>query len=261
MDVIVEPLVKRGYRWASTYGNHDSKYNLTREGILREEQKYPNAYTRHGPPGTDGVSNYVIPLFASAGRGSSSAASSPCNDALCEYVSTSEKPVALLYFLDSRGGSENSPENDDNIQAYVSAPTAAWFRGVAVAAKRRWGVLPSLVFNHIPINAFLDLQNTPSADVGGSHFPGLDADVPLDQQGNNAASNGDYTGQDVPFMQAMLDTEGVHSVYSGHDHGDSWCGLWQNRSTPSTPSLNKGVTFAGNHRPFLCFTKHGGFGG
>ena len=31
VDQIVAPLVDGGYSWASTYGNHDSKYNLSRE--------------------------------------------------------------------------------------------------------------------------------------------------------------------------------------------------------------------------------------
>lgn len=172
-----------------------------------------------------------------------------------------ESPVALLYFLDSRGGSEGDPSNNDNIPNFVSSATAAWFTSATVAAKQRWGVLPSLAFVHIPVNAFLDLQRSTAVAVGGSHFPGLDADVPLAQQANSAVSNNVYTGEDIPFMQALLATEGLHSIYSGHDHGDSWCGLWPNNTTPSSPSLNAGNNFASNGRPFLCFCKHSGFGG
>ena len=63
VDVVVKPLVDRGYSWASTYGNHDSNYNLSREGILREEQNYAGSYTQHGPLGTDGVTNYMLPIY------------------------------------------------------------------------------------------------------------------------------------------------------------------------------------------------------
>lgn len=43
----------------------------------------------------------------------------------------------------------------------------------------------------------------------------------------------------------MLKEVGVHSVYSGHDHGNSWCGVW--------PGKKGG--------PKICFVKHTGYGG
>ena len=111
VDEIVAPLVEGGYSWASTYGNHDSKYNLSREALYAEEEKYANAYTQHGPAGTDGVTNYVLPIF-------------PANSA-----GTGQNPVALLWFFDSRGGSEyqSLPANVDNIDNYVSNGTVSWY--------------------------------------------------------------------------------------------------------------------------------------
>ena len=112
VDQIVAPLVEGGYRWASTYGNHDSKYNLSREALYAREKTYANSYTQHGPAGTDGVTNYVLPVLPSNLTGSS------------------QKPVALLWFFDSRGGSEfqSLPANVDNIDNYVSNSTVSWYR-------------------------------------------------------------------------------------------------------------------------------------
>ena len=112
VDQIVTPLVQGGYNWASTYGNHDSKYNLSREALYHAEKKYANAHTQHGPPGTDGVTNYVLKVFPHGATG------------------FSQKPAALLWFFDSRGGSEyqSLPENVDNIDNYVSKGTVSWFR-------------------------------------------------------------------------------------------------------------------------------------
>ena len=112
VDQIVAPLVEGGYSWASTYGNHDSKYNLSREALYAEEKRYVGAYTEHGPAGTDGVTNYVLPVFPSKTMGSS------------------QTPVALLWFFDSRGGSEyqSLPANVDNIDNYVSDGTVSWYR-------------------------------------------------------------------------------------------------------------------------------------
>ena len=110
VDQIVAPLVAGRYNWASTYGNHDSKYNLSREALYAKEKTYGSAYTQHGPAGTDGVTNYVLPVF-------------PQN-------TTDPYPAALLWFFDSRGGSsyQSEPENVDNIDNYVSKGTVAWFR-------------------------------------------------------------------------------------------------------------------------------------
>ena len=114
LDEIVTPLVQGGYRWASTYGNHDSKYNLSREALYAEETKYANAYTQHGPVGTDGVTNYLLPVSSPVTTGSS------------------PRPIALLWFFDSRGGStyQSLPANVDNIDNYVSNGTVAWYRSV-----------------------------------------------------------------------------------------------------------------------------------
>ena len=114
VDEIVAPLVQGGYCWASTYGNHDSKYNLSREALYAEEKKYANAYTKHGPAGTDGVTNYVLEVYSPVMTGSS------------------PRPIALLWFFDSRGGSayQSLPANVDNIDNYVSNGTVTWYHSV-----------------------------------------------------------------------------------------------------------------------------------
>jgi hypothetical protein len=52
-------------------------------------------------------------------------------------------------------------------------------------------------------------------------------------------------------MQALVDTPGLHSVYSGHDHGDAWCANW-----PESTNVATGVS-----KPHVCFCKHTGYGG
>ena len=261
VDKIVEPLVKKNYKWASTYGNHDSKFNLTRESILAREQKYTNSYTQSGPTDTDGITNYILPLYAA--RTGLRVISSHRQSFSISQISGRDRPVALLYFLDSRGGSQGDPENNDNIPNFVSERTVVWLKESVQHSNRKWGVVPSLAFVHIPIQAFWDLQQNMQANVGGKHFPGLNADVPVQQQGNGAVGRNCcvYHGQDIPLMQTFLEMEGLHSIYSSHDHGDSWCGTWQNETIPSEPALNHGINYASNGRPFLCFTKHSGFGG
>ena len=128
VDKLVAPLVQGRYKWASTYGNHDSKFNLSREALYAREKRYANAYTEHGPAGTDGVTNYVLPVFPRNTSGSG------------------QKPVALLWFFDSRGGSEyqSLPENVDNIDNHVSTGTVTWYRSTQADMQVRFQSFLSL---------------------------------------------------------------------------------------------------------------------
>jgi hypothetical protein len=77
--------------------------------------------------------------------------------------------------------------------------------------------IPSLVFVHIPIYALAAFQNS---GVNENKEPGINDDNPLAPQG---VTDGVYTGDDIPFMSALLDTPKLIAVFSGHDHGDDWC--------------------------------------
>lgn len=244
---IVAPLIEGQYLWASTYGNHDSKFNLSREALYKEEARFENSFTQHGPSGTDGVTNYVLLVYPPAAESSK-------EPGWFDRTLSSEdlpKPSALLWFFDSRGGAEyqHEPANEDNIDDVVTNGTVNWFRKTSANLRARYGSLPSLAFVHIPILPFVDLQQQSDPAVHGPHYPGLNADVPPAQQGYSK------TGREaIPFMQALLDTPGLHSIYSGHDHGDSWCGRWPDSTLP-------GYGSKGKDRPFLCFCKHAGYGG
>jgi hypothetical protein len=92
VDMIVQPLAKRGLIWASAYGNHDSGFNISREGIYARERSYPGCMTDkmvHGK--SSGLTNYYLPVY-------------PATDG--PYAAGEEKPALLLWFFDSRGGNE-----------------------------------------------------------------------------------------------------------------------------------------------------------
>ncbi len=213
--------------WASTYGNHDSQYNLSREALFLEEYKYVQSYTQHSPSGIPAVTNYYLTLFPHVKR-------------------FNETPIAILWFFDSQGGAEfQAPAGSEDIPNWVEPEIAAWFVTERTALSLRYGDLPSLAFVHIPPTAFFTVQNNllPNAGVESTHFPGLNDDVPLAYEGSG--------WQDIPFMQALVDTPLLHSVYSGHDHGDAWCGNW-----PTGVNDTKNVS-----APHVCFCKHTGYGG
>jgi hypothetical protein len=232
LDVVVKPLVERNMKWASTYGNHDSQYNLSRPALFAEESKYTLSYTQHAPS-TSGITNYYLPLYP---------AQENCD------------PIAILWFFDSQGGAPfQAPADSEDIPNWVTPDIVSWFVAEQAVIKKQWGNLPSLAFVHIPPTAFLDVQETVLPNYGeeSTLFPGLNDDVPL-------AYEGDGT-QDIPFMQALVNTPGLHSVYSGHDHGDAWCGLWPSVTGVTVPA--EGASGVNGKGPFVCFCKHSGYGG
>jgi hypothetical protein len=240
VDAIVKPLVQRGMIWASTYGNHDSDFNISREAIFAREKRYPFSLTRkmvHGP--NAGVSNYYLPIYPAHG---------------------SSVPEYIIWFFDSRGGNyfqqKSSTGHSVPQPNWVDQSVVNWFTHTrAHLEKKHKRVVPSIAFVHIPVNAMAAFQ---SRGVDSHRTPGINDDDPLAQQGY-ANGQGDvsgttftYKGQDVPFMQALLDTKGLKAVFSGHDHGDDWCFKWDTKL--------KGMNLKGNGIDF-CLNRHSGYGG
>lgn len=243
VDQIVVPLVERGLTWGSTYGNHDSAYNLSRHGILARERLHPGARTTQMVFGPEsGVSNYYLPVYSATGS---------------QY----EAPALLLWFFDSRGGNYyqqlNASGDEVGQPDWVDVSVVDWFKETSADfAGKHNKTIPSLVFVHIPTNASQALQT--EAGVDPNREPGINDDYILAQQAQGWRADGaddsscEYGGQDVAFMQALVNTPGIMAVFSGHDHGDDWCYKWQ--------GTLPGMTVAGNGIN-LCFGRHSGYGG
>ncbi|RMY37817.1 hypothetical protein D0865_13250 [Hortaea werneckii] len=241
IDQIVAPLVQRDLPWASTYGNHDSDFNISRRNILGRERLYRNARTSQMVFGEDsGVSNYYLSVFPSDGA---------------------SEPSLLLWFFDSRGGFKYQ-QTDERSQKigqpnWVDHTVVDWFQKTRDSLNAQFHrTIPSLAFVHIPTNASRALQ----LDVGVDPYtePGIDEDTPLAGQAQGWCADGtngnhcEYGAQDLPFMKALASTPGLLALFSAHDHGDTWCFKW-NETLP-------GMDFAGNGLN-LCFGQHSGYGG
>ncbi|KAI9172358.1 putative inactive purple acid phosphatase [Paramyrothecium foliicola] len=243
VDQMVEPMVSRGLPWASTYGNHDSQYDLSPEAILEREHMFPGARTRRMVWSREaGVTNYYLPVYAPE-----------CADCSCA-------PELILWFFDSRGGFYFQERNGDGSHVgrpnWVDFSVVNWFRETNAKLVAKHGkAIPSLAFVHIPTHASRVFQET---GVHPNRQPGINDDNPLADQAQGWCPDGrndgscQYGGQDIPFMQALTETPGLMGLFSGHDHGDTWCYKWD--------ALLPGMTVAGNGVN-LCFGQHSGYGG
>ncbi|KAK0387667.1 hypothetical protein NLU13_3912 [Sarocladium strictum] len=246
VDEIVGPIVARDLPWASTYGNHDYQYNLTGEAILQHENRYQNSLTRSMVPGRDaGVSNYYIPVMPDHCKSKHHCA-----------------PELILWFFDSRGGFEFQAKqaNGDFVGRpnWVDVSVVNWFQQThAALAHEHKKVIPSLAFVHIPTNASLALQTV--SKVNPNYQPGINDDYPASVQSQGWCPDGTnsgcaYGGQDAPFMKALTQTPGLMAVFSGHDHGDTWCYRWDEGTVvPGMDIRGSGLN--------LCFGQHSGYGG
>lgn len=249
IDRIVSPLVARGLSWASTYGNHDHNFNLSARDMLAREKRFPGSRTRSMVQGRSaGVTNYYLLVFGPE----------------CGHDTGARcAPELILWFFDSRGGHYYRKRTPDGRQVgqpdWVDTSVVDWFRQTNAEMRASYGrTIPSLAFVHIPTNASLALQQDGQGGIDPNHQPGVNDDSPLAQQGQGWCPDGrddgtcEYGAQDVPFMHALATTPGLIALFSGHDHGDSWCSKWDR--------LVPGMTVAGNGVN-LCFGGHSGYGG
>lgn len=253
VDMLVAPMAERGLTWASTYGNHDHQPNITGATILEREHTWQGSRTQQMVYGREaGVSNYYLPVYAS-----------DCED--IEAVAAGDEdicaPELLLWFFDSRGGYRYQEWDDEGEQVgqpnWVDFSVVEWFQQTnAQLVSRHQRIIPSLAFTHIPTQASHVLQK--QYPPHPNYQPGIDDDYPIAQQAQGWCPDGtndgtcSYGGQDVPFMQALATTPGLVALFSGHDHGNTWCYRWE--------GVLPGMTVAGTGVN-LCFGQHTGYGG
>jgi hypothetical protein len=170
---MVEPLLERNLPWASTYGNHDSAFNLSRKSILAQEQEHPNSLTdRMVQDSNAGVSNYYLLVHPHDG---------------------SSVPSLILWFFDSRGGvafQERTASGESvPVPNWVHASVVEWFVSTNDMLVNRYGnVIPALAFVHIPANASRAFQTEVGVDANLQ--PGMNDDIPLAQQAEGWCSSG-----------------------------------------------------------------------
>ncbi|EAA27707.1 hypothetical protein NCU04532 [Neurospora crassa OR74A] len=337
IDQIVEPMVRRGLTWASTYGNHDSAFNLSREGLFEEEKKWLSSRTGRMVLGTDeeaGVTNYYLPVYPARCENNSMNPKVVQRRAARQqqpwyyrwaflknlvninininnfYPNQNQNrnqnqqqtasdgdgcntPALILWFFDSRGGTKYQ-QRHPKTGRFLSEPNwvhqsvVDWFKSTSasIAAKAGGGAIPSIGFVHIPTNASLALQQggqqqggqqQQGGGVDAHRQPGINDDQPLSQQGQGwCANDGEsatgegcgYGEQDVPFMEAIASVPGMMALFSGHDHGNTWCYRWDGK-VPGVQQKDEGEG-EGNGDGYerghgrgidLCFGQHTGYGG
>ncbi|KAI9363920.1 Metallo-dependent phosphatase-like protein [Zopfochytrium polystomum] len=212
LDFIYEPMEALAIPWASVLGNHDDggvqgddpvqqPGEFSRKEAVVHEMRKPLSLTREGPPNVTGITNYWLPIMAEA------------NDSA---------PAAVLFFLDSGGSAVRS-----GVANYIQSSQIDWFQQESASVQETYGSIPVLVFLHIPVMPSKSLNDAPDFETA---CDGLRDETNIATQ-----------SMDVGLWAAITNGTNVVAVFSGHDHGTSWC-----------------CPLAGVE---VCFGRHTGYGG
>lgn len=241
----LSPARNRGIPMASVFGNHDdmafewpSEWFSSSSGVpelvcteeesntcscsfggtsrselmINEIENNNLSYSRCGPSNLlPGVSNYILPVHHSYQT---------------FQTNNHSPPLALLYFLDSGGGSY--PEIISNAQVN-------WFRAQSNHLNPEM-TIPELVFWHIPSLAYKKVAPPPSPQQDG-----LFGGIGMHCVGSINYETVDPQEAELGIMDLLSKRPSVKAVFVGHNHGLDWCCPWRNL--------------------WLCFARHTGYGG
>ncbi|KAH9313888.1 hypothetical protein KI387_022515, partial [Taxus chinensis] len=211
------PARSRNIPWASVFGNHDDMafewpdewfgglgvpsiqcpdsslatgveqmgdcyfQQTTRIDLFEMDTKQNLSHSSYGPRSLwPSVSNYVLEIAS---------------------YNHPKSPAALLYFLDSGGGSY--PE-------LISKSQATWFQQTA-AKRNPSSSIPEIVFWHIPSQAYKNIA--PRVGIPISH-PCVGS-INIEPVAPQAAEWG--------IMDTLTKRTSVKAVFVGHNHGLDWC--------------------------------------
>ncbi|KAF2638236.1 Metallo-dependent phosphatase [Massarina eburnea CBS 473.64] len=241
LDMIIDPFLKRNLPFTATFGNHDMSRTCNTRFMADHMWAKANnngrqlTWTSNWVPGEYddvGASNYYIPIYSSSGGGN-------------------PELKMLLWFFDSKGGTKYHPENEWQSEPnadWVDEKVVSWFKLTRdqIRADHGGKIFPSLAFVHIPPSVTEAFRK--SGLRTKTTEPGLNEEI-ISVQADNTPFG------DLPFLSALLETEGLMATFSGHDHKIDWCMKFSSAKPVTgydTPAAN-GMNF--------CFGRKSGYGG
>lgn len=199
---LLKPITKRNIPFMVTYGNHDSQCGLSNQEQYALYAQYPSFLPGRLRNRQD-VGTADISIFSSDGK----------------------KPIFQIYLIDSHGKAA-----DGKGYAPVDREQIKWYRQRREELKKETGnYLPSLVFQHIPVQEFYEvLRQVPRGTKGAVEAYGIRENqffvLPEREKAHgyfmleSPASPEENTGE----FQALREKGEVLGIYVGHDHNNSF---------------------------------------
>jgi len=185
---ITEPIIRRKIPWAAALGNHDDEnHGVSRRELVKFLAGLPYSRMEEGPESLGGTGNYILSIAGS----------------------TSDKPAAAIYLLDSRAYPKSKVIRDrcQGIAAkygWISFDQIQWYRQSSreLRAANQGRPLPALALFHIPLCEYAH----PLLKIAvGTHK-------------EDVCCGAVNTG----MFAAMSEEGDVMGVFTGHDHDNDY---------------------------------------
>ncbi|MBB3113399.1 hypothetical protein FHS18_005511 [Paenibacillus phyllosphaerae] len=208
MNNIIEPMEKRGVKWAVTFGNHDEdstpEGGLNEEDMLKHYMSFPYNLNQAGERGITGTGNSSLLIRSS----------------------NNQKAAFNIWLLDSGRYAPSTIAGQD----FTGYPTWDWLRFDQVSwyyetsrkLEQQWGhKVPSLMFIHIPLweHRYMWFDS-----VDGRTAEDHDRAVAKHQivgERNEEECPGPFNSG---LFSALLARGDVKGVFCGHDHVNTYHG-------------------------------------
>lgn len=183
---VASAMEKAGVPWAVVLGNHDREHfehtGLADDAFFALFEKHKHNLNAGWNRKITGTGNHHMLVWDADGQ----------------------KPLANIWQLDSGKGSADKSLRYE----WVRQDQIAWYHQTQAALEKRYGVIPALMFFHIPVREFLDLAASKS-------FEGA--------RGEDEAPSGVNSG----LFAAALERKDVMGMFCGHDHQNNYVGAYR----------------------------------
>ena len=236
IDQLAEPLHQRGIPFMVTYGNHDAQCGLSNTQQYSFYAKYPTFICGRPRSRTDlGTTDVQL------------------------YSSDRSRPVFQLYLFDSHG---KDPDGEGYLP--VTEEQLNWYRSERERLRKKAGdYLPSLVFQHIPVQEIYQvLQNVPRGTGGAVHAYGVQDGLyfvlpeALRTQGGFLGEFPAVPDRNTGEFAALTEAGEVLGIWCGHDHNNSFVGQYHGVDLGCTQGAGFHTYGPGRQRGVRIFLLH-----
>lgn len=231
-DKLLEPITRRNIPFAVTFGNHDKQVGLTNKQQYELYRSYEQCVSPAEPDSPDGLT-HMLPILSSDGK----------------------RTAFAIYMIDSQGDAKGG-----GYEA-VGKEQLSWYASTRDRlAKQEGRMVPSFVFQHIPLPEFYHVLERVDAKAPGAvrayrthknEYYRLDeAKV---QPGGFLKEPPSIPDKNTGEYKVLAEKGDILGVFVGHDHNNSFIGRYQAMDFGYTPGCGFHVYGPGVDRAVRIF--------
>ena len=206
IDQIVSPMEERAVPWAHVYGNHDKTPLFSKAFQQEIYESYPHCLSQSGPAGLPGVGNYFLPVLDSDGRtafGIWALDSMQDLDIMDDALGRLENPQDRILLPNRLTTGSNAD--------FIRQEQVEWYMESSRKLEKENGrKVPSVMCFHQPLYEFNAVVRNPEQ-------------TQMEGECNESVCCSEINSG---MFAALLERGDVTGVFCGHDHNNSFDGVY-----------------------------------